>query len=383
MSILILAAQTGHGHVSVMNTLKETFEEQGYHDCICIPDFYESILPVNKILSDYYNFLLRSSISLCDKYVEFNSLTRPEKNEDIYQMTKEKYIELFKIEGLEAIISTATSINYNLMRSLKEEGFYGHIPFYIIVTDPYDPIAPGFDSLGATRYFCANEVVKSILMKSRIPKESIVVSGYPVSKRFAKPYKGVSRKEAMEHLDLDIESKVIILNSGSQGNMTNLEYLIQYLCSDIQESLVMLCGVNKALYKLAKLEVTKSKKKNVVILPFYNQMEELLGIADIYVTKAGANSFHEALFTKTAILIDAIDGLVYQERGIGPMLKKLGVGNIVDSINQFIPLLKEQLYGKEKGKIQENYRSLVLENGSDKIVSTVLSDLQTNIKIGI
>ena len=66
MKIGIIGGLTGNGHVSVLNTLRDEFELQNVQ-VECYPDFYEKILLSNKILSDYYNFLLSNSIALCNK----------------------------------------------------------------------------------------------------------------------------------------------------------------------------------------------------------------------------------------------------------------------------------------------------------------------------
>ena len=55
MSIGILAAQTGRGHVSVMKTLYKEFINCGVYDVKCFPSFYEDMMISNKILSDFYN----------------------------------------------------------------------------------------------------------------------------------------------------------------------------------------------------------------------------------------------------------------------------------------------------------------------------------------
>ncbi|GMQ59563.1 hypothetical protein AN1V17_39600 [Vallitalea sediminicola] len=358
-----------------MNTLHEAFENKLYKDCICVSDFYESILPSNKILSDFYNFLLSSSTKLCNQYVEFNTLTRPEKNEQIYQLTKSKYVEQFHIKGLEAIVSTATSINYNIIRAMKEEGVYGHIPFYIVVTDPYDPIAPGFDSIGATKYFCANQIVKDILKNRQIPEENIIISGYPISKRFAIANKSYDNEEIYKTLIIDKNKKVIVLNCGSQGNLSNLELLTRYIKSDLDANFIMLCGVNKALYKLAKLESMKSKKSNINIVPFFEHLEKLLAISDVYITKGGANSVYEALSMKVPILIEAVNGLVYQERGVVDLLNKLKVGMIIQNSNQIISKLEIILSDDKQLRILNEYKQINIGDGALNIVESILSDL--------
>ena len=49
MSIIILSANTGRGHISVMRSLKDEFCEKG-KKCICYEDFYESLDKLDKCL---------------------------------------------------------------------------------------------------------------------------------------------------------------------------------------------------------------------------------------------------------------------------------------------------------------------------------------------
>lgn len=375
MSIVIVSAKTGRGHISVMNTLAECFADKGYKDCKCIPDFYESILPSNRILSDFYNFLLTSSTALCEKYVQFTTLTRPDRNEELYQMTKSHYAELFTTKGLQAIVSTAISVNHSMIQALKEEGLYGQIPFYIVVTDPYDPIAPGFDIPGATRYFCANETVKNILAGSGIDADKIMITGYPVSKRFCSSL-STERKEAVfQKLGLNPKKKVVLLNSGSQGGISSLNLLRRYLESDIDVNMIMLCGTNKSLYRLAKIEGMKTPKSDLLLLPFYEWMEELLAISDVYITKAGANSFYEAVFSQVPLLIDATEGYLYQERGVTAMLDEIKIGRSVEDISDFTTLLQESLREGVNLQYKARYKSMDIKNGANPVVETILSDV--------
>ena len=379
MSIIILSACTGRGHNSVMNTLFESFCENGYSDCICFPDYYESILPSNRLLSDFYNFLLTNSSTLCEKYVQFNTLTRPDTNDDIYNLTKKHYFDLFNTPGLEAIISTATSINFNLIRALKEKRVYGKVPFYIVVTDPYDPIAPGFNVIGATRYFCANKLVQDILVQSGIEYEKIMVTGYPVSKRFLRVLSPVQRDLVISKMKFDVSRKVILLNCGSQGSMSSLNLLRGFLESGINANLIMLCGKNKSLYRLARIEVKKFSSNNVRIMPFYNSIEELLAIADVYVTKAGANSFYEALSSRVPILIDATDGYLYQERGVIKVMDELNTGMLMESANDFAHLLSVILKSDVQMEIKQRYMKLNIQNGAERITGEILSEIKAGV----
>lgn len=118
MSIGILAAQTGRGHVSVMKTLYKEFINCGVYDVKCFPSFYEDMMISNKILSDFYNFLMINSTSLCRKYGEFTYLTKSDMSEDFYIGVKNFIIEFIENNDFDTIISVSHSINYSFIRIL-------------------------------------------------------------------------------------------------------------------------------------------------------------------------------------------------------------------------------------------------------------------------
>ena len=67
LKIAVLSAETGQGHTSVMEALKE---ELNYYENVEIdyyPSFYEDLMISNKILSNFYNFLMVNSIEFTIK----------------------------------------------------------------------------------------------------------------------------------------------------------------------------------------------------------------------------------------------------------------------------------------------------------------------------
>ena len=153
MSIGILAAQTGRGHVSVMKTLYKEFINCGVYDVKCFPSFYEDMMISNKILSDFYNFLMINSTSLCRKYGEFTYLTKSDMSEDFYIGVKNFIIEFIENNDFDTIISVSHSINYSFIRILNELNLTDKINYYIVITDPFDPIAVGFATRGSKKYY--------------------------------------------------------------------------------------------------------------------------------------------------------------------------------------------------------------------------------------
>lgn len=366
MSIAILAAQTGYGHNSVMNTLKDCFNDNKVV-VDCYPSFYEDLLLSNKILSDFYNYLLSNSIELCNKYCEFTSITRYDLSNDFYKGVKEKIVKFLISHNYKTIISVTHTINPVMIRIIKELKI--NLKYYIVITDPFEPIAVGYSVIGADKYYCATEFVKSILVKSKIEESKIMITGYPINKKFlSKPYENCITANAK-----------LLINCGGQGT-----YHFYYILKHIMEnnnlankiSIRIICGDNTVLFNQCTKYIETNAYQNICVYGFVNNMEELLGDSDMVLTKAGANSFFEALYCNVPVLIDATNGLIYQEKGVKTFLEKYDVGIIVYNYNdiiQFIELaLSTQMLNEYRRKIQ-NYH---FQNGTSEIINDVLNEME-------
>lgn len=376
MSIAIVSTKTGSGHNSVMKTIEEEFKKQNYHDVYMLPTFYEDILFSNRIMSEFYNFLLMSSIELCTKFSELanTKYTRPDILED-YNHRYEKILELVKMEGLECIVSTSHSINNSIIKVLNETNLLDKIPFYIVVTDPFDPIAAGFDVPGAVKYFCATETVKEILIKAGVEISRIQVIDYPVSSRFIKKYSDTEKKLVYEKMGLLFHKPTILLNSGASGSSHYFELLKLMLDCNGDYQIIIICGKNKTMYEMAYRLKEQNKQAAIKVLGFVDNIEEILQISDIAVTKAGANTFFECLYCETPVIIDGIHGLMYQERGVIDYLRDYGVGVLLND-SRDLPELLDYLFSNGLiEQVKTNIKNLTLKNGTSKIVHTILNDL--------
>lgn len=141
-------------------------------------------LPGNKILSDFYNFLMINDINVCNKYCEFTALTRPDISENFLAGTKEFVKEFLLKYKFDILISVSHTINAVIINSLTENQELINTKFYIVVTDPFEPIAVGYNVPGANLYFCTNDCVKKILLKSGIEEEKININDYPLSEKY-------------------------------------------------------------------------------------------------------------------------------------------------------------------------------------------------------
>jgi UDP-N-acetylglucosamine:LPS N-acetylglucosamine transferase len=373
MSIAIVSAQTGNGHNAVMKALHEGFNRHGYHDVSVHPSYYEDLLVSNRVLSEFYNFLLVASTEVCAKYVEFSNLKSAVISGLEYRETSANLLKLVGTEGLQAIVSTSPLLNRNLIRALKDSGRGQDVRFYVVITDPFKPMAPGFTEKGATRYFCPTPTVRQLLEDSGIDPALTEVTGFPVSAKFTTRNPAHERESLFRELGLSAEKRTILLNGGAAGAPHYLKLLQASVESGTDWQIILLCGHNLALYTLATRYV-RDKYRHVVVLPFSERVADLLSLADVVVTKPGASAFFESLHAGVPVIVDGVTGFLYQEKGVVDFLARFNVGWVLNDYVELLHLL--QCCDKSLlDRYRRNIESLQLANGADAIVSVALQDL--------
>lgn len=371
MRVGILAAETGHGHISVANALKQAFEKQAIEADV-YPSFYEDLMVSNRIISDYYNFLMSTSPQLCYKFSELSYRTRPDLSEEFYLGVEGKLKEFILTHKYDVLVSTSHTINHAIIRALKELELYDKVNFYIVITDPYIPISVGFDIKGAKRYFCSSKKVKEYIAKN-VEESKISVTAFPIKEMFLKEYSKEEIRAIYKKLRLRVRKKILLINSGSQGSFHSKEFLKEAMAYSDDLQIIFICGKNEALYELVKFIVGK-KNERVRVLQYVDNMNDLLKISDFVVTKAGANSFFECFYMHKPMLIDSLEGFLYQEKGVCQLLQEKEVGTVVDSIEKFREVLGKMMIQDSYLEFLKQYDDVNPENGADAIVKEILEE---------
>lgn len=372
MSIAILSTSAGRGHISVMNALATEFYERQFNDVSTFPTFYEDLLVSNKIFSEFYNYLMVSSPQLCSKLGEVAAMIRPDLSEDFYAGCHDKIVELIQKDGLRAIVSTSHSINHAIIRVLDETKMAASIGFYVVVTDPFEPIAVGFNVKGAKKYYCASDAVKQILVKSGIDQDLVSRVSYPVHPKFLRKYAKREVDNITHELQLARDKKTILINCGAQGAYHCINYLKIIAESENDYQVLFVCGKNPGLYNLAKKYKQKIGRDNIQIFGFLENIQYVLAVSDVVITKPGANAFFESLYLQKPLIIDGVNGFLYQEKGVVDFLEKNKVGTILHDYENLLKSIDDLLEENVYDRIKTNIKALNLNNGAAEIVSDIL-----------
>ncbi len=365
----ILAAGTGNGHISVARALQHSLAKHSV-DAQVFESFYEDLMVSNKIISDYYNFLMAASPSLCCRFSELSYLTRPDLSEDFYRGVKGKLKKFIVKHAFDVIISTSHTINYAVIRMLKELSLEKKTRFYIVVTDPFVPISVGFDVKGADGYFYTNNSVKQYLAKN-IEEKYLYETAYPVHEKFLKAYTQDEVAGIYKKLKLDPQKKTLLINSGSRGGFHYKEYLKEAISRLADMQIIFGCGSNEALFSLVNM-IAGGEHKNVIILKYIENMNDILKISDIVLTKPGANSFYECLYLRKPLLLDKMEGFLYQEKGAEDFIRENKVGIIIDNPAGLSQAVREVL-GVSHDVFLAGLNKIKIINGADEITNQIIT----------
>lgn len=144
----------------------------------------------------------------------------------------------------------------------------------------------------------SNEVTQRLINKG-VPVDKIKALGIPFDPKFNE---AVSRKDVMSKYNLNEGFPTILIMGGGQGlgPIKTIVSSLEKVVNNFQE--IIVCGTNKRLYKTLKKKIKKYNKK-IQLVGYADNMNELMSICDIIITKPGGVTTSEALAKKIPMII--------------------------------------------------------------------------------
>ncbi|MBU4345835.1 MAG: glycosyltransferase [Candidatus Omnitrophica bacterium] len=172
-----------------------------------------------------------------------------------------------------------------------------NIPLIAVLTD-YIPHS--YWIYDAVNYYIApSDEVTSLLMKKGVEPDKIKTLGIPFDLKFNE---SIPRYKLAEKLGLNANKSTILIMGGGQGlgPLKTIIKSLEQIKGELQE--IVVTGSNKRLYSSLKKRIKKYKKK-ILLFGHVDNINELMGIADIIITKPGGVTTAEALARKLPMII--------------------------------------------------------------------------------
>ncbi|PKL75506.1 MAG: hypothetical protein CVV27_15000 [Candidatus Melainabacteria bacterium HGW-Melainabacteria-1] len=225
----------------------------------------------------------------------------------------------FEPEAIVSFVPATQEITYHALQFLNQAQ---QIPLYSVITDlismRHNWIMPE-----QAFSFLPTDQAQAYFEQQGIPPEKMQVTGLPVHPRFYQPAANLAALK--QKYGLDPERFTLMLLMGANGSQSIYQYckLIDHLGLPIQ--LIACCG--KSTLLKAQLELyAQSSNTPIHVFGFCREIDELMQVSDLLLTKPGSVSIAESIAQNLPLLIDASNYIMWQERGNDSYIEQHQIG---------------------------------------------------------
>jgi len=177
---------------------------------------------------------------------------------------------------------------------------------------------------GVDYYVVPSEESRERFIKKGVPPQAIKVFGIPIKMSFAKKFD----KEALaQKFQLSLKIPTLLIMGGGQGLGPIKDVVKGLIKLKTNVQLIVLAGTNKRLLRWLE-KIQKKTQKKMLVYEFVDNVEELMGISTLIITKPGGMTTSEALAKSLPIVI--VNPLPGQEMRNTDFLLQAGIAIRVD-----------------------------------------------------
>lgn len=339
MNILILTGRFGMGHIRCAETIEERIRTNNPEASVYVVDLINYLFPkFSKEIYKSFEILVSKFYNL---YNFLNTAAEKYGGAPMKGVLKEKIDALVNETKPDIVVCNLPVCGQYFGSYKRLTG--KKIPMYVYITDitfHNEWIAPEADL-----YFVGDNSTRNTLISKGIKKETIYVSGIPVSEDFSVNTETDLRDENTPH---------VLIMGGGLGLIPGGEQTISVLDRLSYAGVIkttLICGNNVRLAKQAK-----QKYQNIEVLGYVEDVAELMKGASAVITKPGGITTFEAIKSCTPLFV--VHPILEQELGNAKFIEENNIGRVI--------------YGKEKFDESEFIRFI-----SDRILR---KSMQENMK---
>ncbi|TGE38759.1 UDP-N-acetylglucosamine--LPS N-acetylglucosamine transferase [Desulfosporosinus fructosivorans] len=383
LRILVFSATFGNGHLRAAEAVIEEICIKEPLAIVTHLDFGDFLSKrFNSVVKKLYFELIKHSPKLWGKFYYQTAKLHPTSRIQRFlnQLGRTDFLKYIQEFEPDLIVCTYPTIS-SILAQLRIEHIL-QVPVITVITD-YTVhnhwVHPGVDS-----YMVACEEVKEMLVNEGILTKRIHVTGIPISPKFEGK---IDRRLIATKLGIipDIPTFLVM---GAYGNLEITKRICKKLTdSQIPVQSIIVCGNNEKLYHSLE-EVNTNARNPLVRLRYVDNMEELMSVSDLIITKAGGLTVTEALTKHLPLLVyKPIPG---QENENAHFVQRIGAGNVARTEEELEELLGcflsnpqeiEEMRGKAAIAFQGHSAERAVENMFKLIVNTNI-DQRLDQRIG-
>lgn len=366
--ILIFSCKGGGGHVSAARALTEYLQNDFcvgttyvFSNILQTVDFISKFYPQDKTAVDSYNYLAQRGWhwfinTISQIGVRYFALRKRTINAIL-----ETYIITHKPDLL---ISVAPVVNKNLLKVAKKLA----IPFLLIPTDLdgtntiFGIANPTYDKFRLGLSY-EDPAITQKITENNLDKKYISYIGFPVKSSFFTPH---NQQATRTIFGVPEGRPVILLMMGSQGSDALYEFSKQIAKLTIPVHLVIVLGKSNRLAPQLR-NVQFPKHISHTLLGFTDHIPELMGIADLLITKSGSVTVNEDIYAQVPLLLDATTTVLQWEHFNHSFIEKHGLGKVVKQTYQIPGIITKMLRKEEQDRIRSHFEMFTKKNPEQEV----------------
>lgn len=303
--ILLTYASYGSGHKAAVKYIQNYFESKNNNYEIKILDISEYNSNIGIAAETLFNFNFnhnhKAGITFTILYNLFNNKisTMPYRKvtEKLYNQTKLKKV----IKDFDPDLTISTHFFSSILIAKYNNENIISSKLITVITDykSHELWTRNFGNEDAL--IVSNEIIKNKLVSQGFDKNKIYPYGIPLSEKFLSSL--LNKEEVYEKYKLNKDMPIFSFMCGSQGSIISYEYFKKFMKNRYNVHVIMFCGTNEKIkFKCEKL-IRENNYKNVTILPFTTDVNNLLNVTDLVITKPGGLATTECLELKKPMML--------------------------------------------------------------------------------
>ena len=371
MRILIATVTAGGGHLAAAAALDEAWRALRPKDTIERVDLVKFFSPLHrKIHADGY-------VKLVERAPELWGMIFA-KTDDVKVARKLNRIkELFPSRARTRFAKYVNDFNPDVVLCTHYEPVdaLGQMrrkqktkpPLVVSVVTDFEAHALWMDA-DVDLYCVAAEETKARLVARGSAAENVVATGIPIAAKFAAQVDTLAVRKTLGLRD-DLPTLLVLSGGFGMGPVGEILHELDKVEREFQT--VVVCGRNE---ELRRELAAQDRKHPTRVLGFASNMHELMGVADLIITKPGGLTSSEALaLGKPLFILDPIPG---QEAANSDFLLERGAAAKVNRVED-LPYRVEQLLGSKKlGEMAKAAKALGRLKSAETVCKEVISRLK-------
>ena len=341
--ILIISSDTGGGHRSAAAAIVAGVHHflQGESYAIRVVRAVEESHQLSARLVALYNWILRNRQHWMKYMYWCINRFRPETREFFHKRSIGYVVELFERWCPHIVVSVHPLTQHIFARVLKELKLADRIPLVSVVTDPCYGFWKGWACDDVRLYLVATEEARQQLLDYGIAPQRIKISGMPVHPKFEYPGEEAAQA-ARTALGLDPEKFTVFVNAGWEGGGNIPEIFRELIHGELDVQAIFLAGKNESLRAMAE-SLASEALFPIKVIGYSDHIEQLMGAANVMISKLGGLTTFEALACRLPIIADGITSPMPQEAGAANLIVRRGAGIVLRRASDIVPVIRRMV----------------------------------------